>query len=145
MIRLSEAVEAAGSILGNMATAVRATALVAVLTGILVLAGSLAATRTQRLYDTVVLKVLGIRNRTLLAGFLAEFGALGALAGITSLLLGAVVSWAVMVPLMDLGWHFYAGPAVLTGLAGLGLTLVIGWVVTGRVLSAPAAPHLRNE
>ena len=145
MIRLSEAVEAAGSILGNMATAVRATELVAVLTGILVLAGSLAATRTQRLYDTVVLKVLGIRNRTLLAGFLAEFGALGALAGITSLLLGAVVSWAVMVPLMDLGWHFYAGPAVLTGLAGLGLTLVIGWVVTGRVLSAPAAPHLRNE
>ncbi len=145
MIRLSDAVEAAGGILGNMATAVRITALVAVITGILVLAGSLAATRTQRLYDTVVLKVLGVRNRTLLAGFLAEFGALGVLAGLLSLALGCVVSWAVMVPLMDLGWHFYVVPALLTGGAGLVLTLVIGWVVTGRVLSAPAAPHLRNE
>lgn len=145
MIRLSEAVEAAGQILGNMATAVRITALAAVITGVLVLAGSLAATRTQRLYDTVVLKVLGVRSRTLLAGFLTEFGALGALAGLVSLGLGALVSWAVLTRMMDLAWHFYWGPAILTGIGGLGLTLLIGWVVTGRVLSAPAAPHLRNE
>lgn len=145
MIRLSDAVAAAGDILGNMATAVRMIAVIAVVTGVFVLAGSLAATRTQRLYDTVVLKVLGIPNRVLLSGFLAEFGLLGILAGILSLALGALVSWAVLVPLMDLKWHFYMMPAILTGLAGFVLTIAIGWAVTGRVLSAPAAPHLRNE
>jgi len=145
MIRLSDAVAAAGGILGNMATAVRAMAMIAVITGILVLAGSLAATRTQRLYDTVILKVLGIPNRTLLLGFLAEFGLLGVLAGAVSLCLGALISWAVLVPLMDLGWRFYMLPALLTGLAGFILTLGIGWAVTGRVLSMSAAPHLRNE
>lgn len=145
MIRLSDAVAAAGDILGNMATAVRAMALIAVITGILVLAGSLAATRTQRLYDTVILKVLGISNPTLLMAFLAEFGLLGLLAGGVSLALGALISWAVLVPLMDLGWRFYLVPALMTGVAGFALTLGIGWAVTGRVLSTPAAPHLRNE
>lgn len=145
MIRVSEAIEAVGGILGNMATAVRATALVAVVTGILVLAGSLAATRTQRLYDTVVLKVLGIRGRTLLSGFLLEFGLLGLLAGVVSLGLGTLISWAVLRQLIELPWQFYPWPAVLTGAAGLLLTIGIGWVVTGRTLSSPAAPYLRNE
>ncbi len=145
MIRLSEAVAAAGSVMGNIATAVRATALVAIITGILVLSSSLAATRTQRLYDTVILKVLGVRNRTLMTGFLFEFSVLGALAGLISLALGSVISWAVMVPLMDLKWTFYLGPALLTGFAGIGLTLFIGWLITGRILLTPAAGYLRNE
>ncbi len=145
MIRLSDAVKAAGDIMGNIATAVRITAIVAIVTGILVLAGSLAATRMQRLYDVVILKVLGIRNMTLVRGFLFEFALLGAMAGVISIFLGMAVSWAVMEPLMDLRWHFYAVPAILTALAGIGLTMLIGWLITGRVLSSPVAPHLRSD
>jgi putative ABC transport system permease protein len=145
MIRISESIEAAGNILGNIATAVRVTALVAIITGILVLSGSLAATRTQRLYDVVILKVLGVRNRTLMQGFLLEFGLLGLLAGGLSIALGSIVSWAVMEQLMDLGWQFYLWPALATGCAGLGLTMFIGWLITGKILATPAAEHLRNE
>lgn len=145
MIRISESIEAAGNILGNIATAVRITAIVAIVTGILVLSGSLAATRTQRLYDVVILKVLGVRNRTLMQGFLLEFGLLGLLAGGLSIGLGSIVSWAVMEQLMGLGWQFYLTPVLLTGFAGLGLTMLIGWLITGRILATPAAAHLRNE
>lgn len=145
MIRLSDAVGAASETLGNMANAVRATALVAVVTGMLVLAGSLAATRMQRVYDIVILKVLGIPRRTLVWGFLFEFGLLGLIAGALSLGLGVAISWAVMAPLMDLPWHLYPFPAIVTALAGAGLTILIGWLVTGRVLSASAAEYLRNE
>ena len=145
MIRLSDAVNAATDILGNMANAVRITALVAVITGILVLAGSLAATRLQRTYDIVILKVLGIARHTLIAAFLFEFALLGLFASGLALLLGVAVSWGVMVPLMDLPWRLYPLPAILTAVAGAGLTMVIGWLVTGRVLSASAAQHLRNE
>lgn len=145
MIRLTESIQAAGDILGKIATAVQVTALVAILTGILVLSGSLAATRTQRLYDVVILKVLGIHNRTLMQGFLLEFGLLGLVAGGLSLILGSVISWAVLKFLMNLGWSFYLGPALLTGSAGILLTLLIGWIITGRILSTPAAAHLRNE
>lgn len=145
MIRLSESIEAAGSILGKIATAVRVTALVTILTGILVLSGSLAATRTQRLYDVVILKVLGISNRTLLRSFLLEFSLLGLVAGILAIFMGSVISWAVMTSLMNLGWNFYYAPVLITLTAGISLTLVIGWVITGRILSTPAAAHLRNE
>ncbi len=145
MIRLSDALDAVGSVLGNMATAVRVTALVAVVTGILVLAGSLAATRMQRIYDVVILKVLGIKNRTLVQGFLFEFGLLGFCAGFLSVFLGMAVSWAVMVHLMELKWTFYPGPVLLTALGGIGLTILIGWLAVGRVLKTPAAPHLRSD
>lgn len=145
MIRLSEAVSAAGDILGSIASAVRVTALVAIVTGILVLAGSLNATRNQRLYDTVVLKVMGVRRRTLLSAFALEFGLLGLIAGGLALGLGAIISWAVLTQMMSLGWQFYLLPALLTGAAGLALPLLIGWLTVGRVLNAPAAPFLRNE
>lgn len=145
VIRVSESLAAAGQILGNIATAVRLTALVAILTGVLVLASSLAATRTQRLYDTVILKVLGVRSRTLILAFLLEFGLLGILAGGIAISLGGIVSWAVMTQLMELRWNFYLLPAVVTCLMGLGLTLLIGWAVTGRILSVSAAAHLRAD
>jgi putative ABC transport system permease protein len=145
MIRLSDAVDAIGSVLGNIATAVRITALVAVATGILVLAGSLAASRMQRLYDVVILKVLGIKNRTLVEGFLFEFCLLGLCAGLLSMLLGLAVSWAVMVTMMELQWSFYPIPALITALGGIGLTMMIGWLSTGRVLYTPVAEHLRSD
>lgn len=145
MIRLSDAISAAQTILGNMANAVRGTAAIALITGIFVLAGSLAATRTQRVYDIVILKVLGIPRSTLLIGFVVEFMLLGMISAALSLALGTMISWAVMSQLMNLPWHFYPLPAILTSLSGALLTLAIGWLVTGRVLSASAATYLRNE
>ncbi len=145
MIRLTDAIEAATGILTSIADAVRVTALVAVATGVLVLASSLAATRTQRLYDTVILKVLGTPSRTLVKAFLLEFSLLGAIAAVISLALGAFISWAILVRMMELTWMFYTLPALLTGLACVLLTLSIGWAVTGRTLAQPAAPYLRNE
>lgn len=145
MVRLSEAISAISDILGNIGHAVRATALVAIITGIFVLAGSLAATRTQRVYDTVILKVLGVSRSTIIGGFLFEFALLGLIAGLVSLVLGALISWAVMTLLMELNWALYPGPALLAAMGGTVLTLVIGWLVTGRVLSASAATYLRNE
>ena len=128
-----------------MANAVRGTAAIALITGVFVLAGSLAATRTQRVYDIVILKVLGVPRSTLIVSFILEFAVLGLIAASLSLALGTIISWAVMSQLMNLPWHFYPLPAILTSLSGAALTLAIGWIVTGRVLSASAATHLRNE
>ena len=145
MIRLSDAVNTAGDILGNMANAVRGTAFVAIVTGILVLAGSLAATRTERIYDTVILKVLGTRRSTIIKGFLFEFALLGAISAIVALVLGSIISWAVMTFLMDLTWVFYPLPAIITVCSGVLLTLVISWTVIGNVLTSSPAAYLRNE
>ncbi len=145
MIRLSDAINAASMILGNMANAVRGTALIAIITGILVLAGSLAATRTQRIYDTVILKVLGTKRSTLITGFLFEFSVLGIVSATVALLSGSLISWAVMRFLMDLTWVFYPVPALITVIMGILLTLGISWAIMGKVLSSSPALYLRNE
>lgn len=145
MIRVSDAIQTAQTIMQSVADAVRVTALVAVVTGIFVLAGSLAATRAQRLYDVVVLKVLGISPRTLRRAFLFEFAALGGVAGMLALGLGTVMSWAVIDRLMDLKWVFLWQPALVTLALALTLTLGLGWFMTGRILGQSAAPYLRND
>lgn len=145
MIRLSDAVNAAGTILGNMANAVRGTALIAIVTGVLVLAGSLAATRRERIYDTVILKVLGTRRSTIIKGFFFEFALLGVVSAIVSLVLGSIISWAVMTYMMELEWTFYPIPALITVGAGICLTLAISWAIMGNVLASSPAKYLRNE
>jgi hypothetical protein len=58
-IRVKEVVETVGNMLSQLAVAVRAAASVAILAGIAVLVGALAASRRARTYDSVILKMLG--------------------------------------------------------------------------------------
>ncbi len=89
-IRVRDALEAANRILGNISIAVRATAAVTLLAGVLVLAGALVAGHRRRVYDSVVLKVLGARRREIMAAYLLEY----ALLGLITALLAAVVGGA---------------------------------------------------
>src|SRR5207244_11967289 len=58
-IRVREALAAFDRLVGTIGNAVRLTALVAVAAGTLVLGGAIAAGHHRRVYDAVVLKVLG--------------------------------------------------------------------------------------
>lgn len=144
-IGLREALDMFGSIMGGIADAVRAAASIAVVTGMLVLAGSLMASRSQRTYDIVVLKVLGAPRRLLQLAYLLEFALLGLCAGGVALGLGTIISWAVLQGMMDLPWQFFPLPALQTLLASLAITLGLGWLITGNILRSSAAQHLRND
>ncbi|HET6266596.1 MAG TPA: FtsX-like permease family protein, partial [Acidobacteriota bacterium] len=52
------------------------------LTGILILVGSIAMTKFQRIYETAVLKTLGAKRRIILMVLMIEYGILGAIAGL---------------------------------------------------------------
>ncbi|MDP6174333.1 MAG: ABC transporter permease, partial [Rhodospirillales bacterium] len=101
VIRVREVLAAAAKILSGIGTAVRSTGGLTILAGALVLAGAVAAARRRRVYDAVVLKVLGARRRTLLAAFLIEYGVLGLAAGLIAAFIGTLTAWAVVVVLMD--------------------------------------------
>ena len=80
----------ARTILDQVSLAILAAASVAVLAGIAVLLGAIAAARAARIYDTVILRVLGASRGQLLALQFAEFGLLAAvLAGV------ALVAWTI--------------------------------------------------
>jgi len=144
-IPVKDALQAVGSIVAAAAAALRATAAIALVAAGLVLAGALAASRRQRLYEAVILKVLGATRRDLLQAFLLEYGLLGLLSATIAAALGMLASYFVVTQVMRSEWVFLPGAAALSAAVALAMTLVLGYAGTWRALSVSAAPYLRNE
>jgi len=144
-VRIKDALDTVSGMLGNIGTAVRMTAAITLVAGTLVLAGAVAAGHRRRVYDAVVLKVLGATRRDVLGAFLLEYGLLGLVTAVISAIIGTITSWAVMTNLMRWDWTFLPSVVVWTTLLCTAITLAFGFVGTWRALGQPAAPLLRNE
>jgi putative ABC transport system permease protein len=144
-IRVKEALETVGEIIARLAVAVRTTASVALVAGVLVLASAVAAGHRRRVYDAVVLKVLGATRRVVGQAFLMEYGLLGlATAGLAAAI-GTLAAYLVLTEVMHMPFVFLPGAVILTALLAAVITLVLGFAGTWRALSHKAAPLLRNE
>ena len=134
----------ARALLTQMSTAILAAASVAVLAGIAVLLGAIAAARSSRLYDNVVLRVLGASRRQLLLLQLAEYGVLAALLAGVALALGSLAAWLVIVQMFEFAW-LPDWPRVLAVL-GIGIALVLTFALAGSLplLRAKPAQALRE-
>ena len=77
-----------------------------VLTGILILIGSIGLTKSQRIYENAILKTLGAERKTLASILLAEYGILGLLSGLIGAGFAVLLSWAVSRYIMNIDWEF---------------------------------------
>ena len=144
VVRVKEALAQVGELLAALARGIEIASLVTILAGILVLAGAIAAGHRARLYDAVVLKVLGATRARLGGVYAIEYGLLGALAGCAALLAGTLASWAVATFVLDVPFVF-AGTAVLFTIVGGALgTLILGLSGGFAALAAKPAARLRN-
>lgn len=144
-IDVREALAAVGRVVSLIGDAVRLTALLTLAAGALVLGGVIAAGHRQRVYDAVVLKVLGATRLTVLSSFLMEFGILGGLAGQVAAAVGTLAAYAIVTRLMRIDWVFLPVPLAATVGLAVVLSLAIGFAGTWRALGAKPAPLLRNE
>lgn len=144
-IRVKDVLDTVNQILGDLADAVRLTAAITLAVGALVLSGAIAAGQQRRVYEAIVLKVLGGTRRRLALGFLLEYGLLGLIAALIATALGTIAAWAVTTQVMKGEWSFDGLRVVETVGASVILTLLVGFAGTWRALGAKAAPHLRNE
>jgi len=144
-ISVKDALKSVSDIVAAVALALQVTAAVALGAAGLVLAGALAAARRRRLYESVVLKVLGATRTDLLKSFLWEYGLLGLLAGMIASVLGTIAAYLVLTRVMRADWVFLPESVLLSAGVALLLTLALGYAGTWRALSASAAPYLRNE
>ena len=144
-IRVREALEAANAILAGIGTALNATSMIAIVAGVLVLGGAVAAGRRKRIYDAVVLKTLGATRSNILYAYALEYGILGLATGVIAALVGSIAAWSVLVLIMEANWVLL--PMTIIGPIAIGLfaTLAAGFVGTWQALRSPAAPLLRNE
>lgn len=145
VIRVKEILADVSAMVADIGIAVRAIASVAVLAGILVLAGAIAAHHNRRVYDAVVLKVLGATRRRLLTIFALEFALLGAITAALAALVGTIAGWAVVVHVMRAEWSFLPSAVLWTVALSLVLTVACGFLGTWRALGHKPAFYFRNE
>lgn len=143
-VRVKDALDIVNELMGQLATAVRAAAAVALIASVLVLAGALAAGNRARTHDAVVLKTLGARRTTLIRAFSYEYMMLGLATAVFALFSGGIAAWFVVSRIMTLPSSFLPDVAVMTVVIALVMTVGIGLAGTWRVLGQKAAPVLRE-
>jgi putative ABC transport system permease protein len=137
--------ERVGTLLDQIGFAVRLMALFSITAGLTVMASTLAATRHQRLYETVILKTLGATRAAVARAFAVEYACLGAVAGLGGVLLAAGLVWAVHRFVMDAPWTLEPLPLVLGALAATAIALAVGGLATLRLLGRAPLAVLRQE
>jgi putative ABC transport system permease protein len=144
-IDIREILARARAIVDNVSLAVSIVGLVALAGGALILAGAVAMTRFQRVYEAAIFRTLGATSRTLAAMLAFEYGLLGMLAGVIGSAGAAALGWAAATYLLDMRWS----PAPGVNLAGVAITgalvCAIGVIASLEVLRRKPLGTLRAE
>jgi len=115
----------------------------AVLAGLAVLYAALQASSDERRHELAVLRALGARSRQLSAALLAEFAALGALAGLLAGIAASLIGWGLARFAFRLDYLPQVELWFVGLLAGLVLVVVAGWLGAASMLRQSALPALR--
>lgn len=144
-IPVREVLERVEAVLDQIALAVRLVAAFSVGSGLVVMAGALAITRRQRLYQSVILKALGATRGFVARVFAVEYALLGAAGGLAGSALAAVLAWAVLRWVFDVPWRWAPGTLAAGVVAATGLALAVGILGTRRLLKRRPLGVLRGE
>ncbi len=115
----------------------------AVLAGLAVLYAALQASSDERRHELAVLRALGARSRQLSAALLAEFAALGALAGLLAGIAASLIGWGLARFAFRLDYLPQPGLWAIGLLSGMVLVVIAGWLGASSMLRQSALPALR--
>ena len=145
VIDVGEILRQVQSIMDQVARAVEFVFLFTLAGGVLVLEAAIAATQDERRYDAAVLRTLGASERQLTAAQVAEFLALGALAGLVAAAGATAIGYALADRVFQIpfGWN----PALwLIGIVGAAACIAVaGWLGTRSTLRQPPLAALRES
>jgi len=115
-----------------------------ILSGLIILASSVASTRFRRIREVVVLKTLGATRNRIATVFSVEFVVLGLLAGAVGAVFANLLS-RILLHRMEVAFqHDVRGSAA--AIAGTALLAVVtGWVASFRLLGQKPLEVLREE
>ena len=143
-ISVGEALNQVASVLKRLGAAVNIVGGLAVINGLLVLAGTMAAGRKQREADAVIQKVIGATRGDVLAVFMIEYALLGAFAAMIASVVGIISAWAITVNILEVDFAVDGGLIVVVIIGAMLLTIATGAATTWRALSSRPAQVLRN-
>lgn len=144
-IHVGDVLENFARVLDRLALAIRAVALFCVVTGGLVMAAALAATRYRRLYESVIFKSLGATRGLIARTFAAEYALLGFVGGLIAIGLSSALSWVVLTYVFDLSWSLHPTVLLIGLMLTVLLTLFVGLLSTFHILGQRPLAILRYE
>ncbi|HQR17644.1 MAG TPA: FtsX-like permease family protein [Gemmatimonadales bacterium] len=144
-IDLSTVQRALDDILGKVGAAIRFMALFTLVAGLIVLLGSLATSRMQRLRETVLLKTLGASRAQVTRVAVAEYLALGVLAALAGLLLSLGGGWALAHWLFETRFAVPPAPLLVLAAGVVALTAGIGIWSSAELFRRTPLDALRTE
>jgi putative ABC transport system permease protein len=143
-VRVKDAIAQVNGLLQQLSLGVRAASLLTIFAGLLVLAGAIASSQRARLYDSTVLKVLGMTRGRIAAITALEYGLLGLVTGILALGAGTFAASIVTEQIFDVPFVFDPQAALLTIIGGGAITLAMGLIGSWVALAAKPSTQLRN-
>lgn len=142
---VADIVAAVQKLINNFVLAISFVGGFVIVSGILILIGSIALTKSQRIYENAILKTLGAKRATLAAILFAEYGLLGILAGIIGASFAAILSFAVSKYLFKIDWEFdfvlLISGVIITAI----LVMLVGAVASFDVLFRKPLATLRSQ
>jgi putative ABC transport system permease protein len=144
LIRVKDVVGQIATVFEQMAAAIRAAASVTLAAGIAVLIGAIAASRRARIYDSVLLKLLGATRGQVLAAQAIEYALLALAISALALAMGSAAGWYIVTQMFELTWATDWTVVLMTLAAGALGTLGIGLAGSLPALNARPARALRT-
>jgi putative ABC transport system permease protein len=129
----------------NVTLAISIVGGIALVSGILILAGAVAMTKFQRIYEAAILRTLGASTRMLGAMLALEYGALGLLAGGVGAAGALALTWALSRYVLDIPWRPAPGLAAIGALVTTVLVGIVGVSSSYDVLRKKPLGTLRAE
>lgn len=142
---VSDAIAAIAGLVGSVTNAIAIVGGLALISGLFVLAGAMAAGRRQREADATVMKVLGATRGDVIRAYLIEYGVLGVLSALLAVGLGTAGAWAFVTYVLEIAFVANAGLILLVVVGAVALTIAIGTATTWSALSVRPAQQLRAE
>jgi len=115
-----------------------------ILSGLIILASSVASTRFRRIREVVVLKTLGATRNRIATVFSVEFVVLGLLAGAVGTLFANVLS-RILLHRMDVVFQRDVRESFTAVLGTAVLAVATGWIASYRILGQKPLEVLREE
>ncbi len=131
-------------VLRRVALAIRFMAAFSLATGALVLLGAVAAGRLERIREGALLKTLGATRRQLSRILLAEYVALGLLAGLVGVGLATGGAWAMLHFVFDIAFRLPAVPLAAVLATTALLVAAVGVTASREVFRRTAMEVLRD-
>jgi putative ABC transport system permease protein len=145
VVDVREILEGVSRVVRNVTLAVSVVGSLVVVSGILILVGSISMTRFQRMYETAILKTVGATSGQVAAMILVEYGLVGLAAGAVGSAGALGLSWAVARYVLDLSWTPALGVAAAAVAATVVLVAAVGVAASLDVLRRRPLATLRAE